>query len=45
MGPQRVIARTHLPSDVIAGYLAGLAWLSAVVAVGVPWAVRGDRRS
>jgi undecaprenyl-diphosphatase len=45
MGPQRVIARTHLPSDVIAGYLAGLAWLSAVVAVGVPWALRGDRRS
>jgi undecaprenyl-diphosphatase len=45
MGPQRVIARTHLPSDVIAGYLAGLAWLSAVVAVGGPWALRGDRRS
>jgi undecaprenyl-diphosphatase len=45
MGPQRVIARTHLPSDVIAGYLAGLAWLSAVVAVGVPWALRADRRS
>jgi undecaprenyl-diphosphatase len=44
MGPQRVIARTHLPSDVIAGYLVGLAWLSAVVAVGAPWALRGDRR-
>jgi undecaprenyl-diphosphatase len=39
MGPQRVIARTHLPSDVIAGYATGLAWLCLVVAVGVPWAL------
>jgi undecaprenyl-diphosphatase len=41
MGPQRVIARTHLPSDVIAGYAAGVAWLCLVVALGVPWALRG----
>jgi undecaprenyl-diphosphatase len=44
MGPQRVIARTHLPSDVIAGYAAGLAWLCLVVAIGIPWALREATR-
>lgn len=43
MGPQRVIARTHLPSDVIAGYAAGIAWLCLVLAIGLPWAA-GRRR-
>jgi membrane-associated phospholipid phosphatase len=40
MGPQRVIAETHLPSDVIGGYAVGAAWLCVVLAVGVPWALR-----
>jgi undecaprenyl-diphosphatase len=40
MGPQRVVARTHLPSDVLAGYAAGVAWLSLVLAIGLPWARR-----
>jgi undecaprenyl-diphosphatase len=40
MGPQRVIAKTHLPSDVIAGYAVGIAWLALVLAVGLPWAMR-----
>jgi undecaprenyl-diphosphatase len=44
MGPQRVIARTHLPSDVIAGYAAGLAWLCLVVALSVPWALAETKR-
>jgi undecaprenyl-diphosphatase len=40
MGPQRVVARTHLPSDVIAGYAAGIAWLSIVITIGLPWVRR-----
>ena len=44
MGPQRVISRTHLPSDVLAGYAVGIAWLSALLAIGVPWALRAPGR-
>ncbi len=43
MGPQRVIAETHLPSDVLAGYAVGASWLCVVLALGVPWALRGRR--
>jgi undecaprenyl-diphosphatase len=41
MGIDRVIARAHLPSDVLAGYLVGGAWLCLVLAVLRP---SGDRR-
>lgn len=40
MGCDRVIGQTHLPSDVIAGYAVGGAWLCALLALGVPWAAR-----
>jgi undecaprenyl-diphosphatase len=39
MGVDRVVSRAHLPSDVIAGYLVGGAWLCLVLAC-VP-AIRG----
>jgi undecaprenyl-diphosphatase len=32
MGPARVLASAHLPSDVLGGYLLGLAWLLVVLA-------------
>jgi membrane-associated phospholipid phosphatase len=37
MGPERVLSATHLPSDVIGGYLLGLSWLCVVL----PWVARG----
>jgi undecaprenyl-diphosphatase len=40
MGPARIVAGTHLPSDVVAGYAVGLAWLAGVLALGVRWAAR-----
>jgi membrane-associated phospholipid phosphatase len=33
MGVDRVVSRAHLPSDVIAGYLVGGAWLCLVMAL------------
>jgi undecaprenyl-diphosphatase len=33
MGADRVLSRAHLPSDVIAGYLVGGAWLCLVLAL------------
>jgi membrane-associated phospholipid phosphatase len=42
IGPARIVAGTHLPSDVLAGYAVGLAWLALVLAVGAPWAARSD---
>lgn len=33
MGPMRVVGASHLPSDVIAGYLFGAAWLAGAVAL------------
>jgi membrane-associated phospholipid phosphatase len=44
MGPARVLGGVHLPSDVVAGYGVGLAWLAAVLAIGVPWAGADARR-
>ena len=41
MGPLRVLRGFHWPSDVIAGYALGYAWLIAVLAVCLPWAVDG----
>ena len=41
MGPAAVIGRSHLPSDVLAGYALGFGWLLLVLAVGEPWARRG----
>ena len=38
MGPARVLAGVHLPSDVVAGYLIGFAWLIGVVL----WVTRGE---
>lgn len=41
MGPARVVAGAHWPSDVVAGYAIGLGWLLAVVAFApaprTPW--------
>jgi len=42
MGPSRVLLGVHWASDVVAGYAVGLAWLIALVLVGLPWA-RRDR--
>jgi membrane-associated phospholipid phosphatase len=36
MGPVQVLAGSHWPSDVIAGYALGLAWLAVVLAVAEP---------
>jgi membrane-associated phospholipid phosphatase len=36
MGVDRVVSHSHLPSDVIAGYLVGGAWLCLVLAVVAP---------
>lgn len=36
MGPARVASGAHWPSDVIAGYALGLAWLLLVLVVGLP---------
>jgi undecaprenyl-diphosphatase len=33
MGPARVLASAHLPSDVLGGYLLGGAWLLVVLAI------------
>lgn len=43
MGPAAVLSRIHLPSDVLAGYALGGAWLLVVLAVGLPWAAAGRR--
>lgn len=40
MGFERVVGETHLPSDVLAGYAVGGAWLCALLALGLPWALR-----
>ena len=44
VGPATVVAGAHVPSDVIAGYAVGGAWLSGIVAVG-PRRLRGRRRA
>jgi undecaprenyl-diphosphatase len=31
MGPSRILDGSHLPSDVVAGYLLGVAWLIGVI--------------
>lgn len=41
MGPAALLSRSHLPSDVLAGYALGGAWLLALLAVGLPWAASG----
>lgn len=33
MGPMRVVARAHVPSDALAGYATGAAWLCALLAL------------
>jgi len=38
MGPFRVIAGAHWPSDVLAGYALGLAWAIVVLVLGIRWA-------
>lgn len=38
MGPARIAQAAHWPSDVIAGYAIGFAWLLAVLLIGLPWA-------
>lgn len=37
MGPSRILTHAHFPSDVIAGYTLGAAWLVLVIALGEPW--------
>jgi membrane-associated phospholipid phosphatase len=41
MGPFRVVAGEHWPSDVLAGYALGVAWTIVVLVIGLPWAA-GD---
>jgi membrane-associated phospholipid phosphatase len=41
MGPLRVLRGFHWPSDVVAGYALGYAWLITVLIVALPWAAAG----
>jgi membrane-associated phospholipid phosphatase len=41
MGPLRVLKGSHWPSDVVAGYALGFAWLITVLTLGLPWAADG----
>ncbi|HEX8102359.1 MAG TPA: phosphatase PAP2 family protein, partial [Solirubrobacteraceae bacterium] len=38
MGPAALLARSHLPSDILAGYALGTAWLLVLLVYGLPWA-------
>jgi undecaprenyl-diphosphatase len=38
MGPFRIVAGEHWPSDVLAGYALGIAWTIVVLVTGLPWA-------
>jgi undecaprenyl-diphosphatase len=38
MGPFRIVAGEHWPSDVLAGYALGIAWTIVVLVFGLPWA-------
>jgi undecaprenyl-diphosphatase len=38
MGPYRIVAGEHWPSDVLAGYALGIAWTTVVLVLGLPWA-------
>jgi membrane-associated phospholipid phosphatase len=38
MGPFRIVAGEHWPSDVLAGYALGIAWTTVVLVLGLPWA-------
>lgn len=42
MGPSRVFLGAHLPSDVVAGYLMGLAWLTVATVLLQPRRTTGD---
>jgi undecaprenyl-diphosphatase len=44
MGPFRIVAGAHWPSDVLAGYALALAWTITVLVVGLPWAAAGRSR-
>jgi membrane-associated phospholipid phosphatase len=44
MGPLRVLRGFHWPSDVLAGYALGGAWLITVLALCLPWAAAGRPR-
>lgn len=45
MGPARVASGAHWPSDVIAGYALGLAWVLILLVVGLPAPARDPRRA
>jgi membrane-associated phospholipid phosphatase len=38
MGPFRIVAGEHWPSDVLAGYALGIAWTTVVLVLGLRWA-------
>ena len=44
MGPFRIVAGTHWPSDVLAGYALALAWTITVLVIGLPWATDAGQR-
>jgi membrane-associated phospholipid phosphatase len=45
MGPFRIVAGEHWPSDVLAGYALGIAWTIAVLVLGLPWAAGQNEQS
>lgn len=45
MGPARIAVGAHWASDVVGGYLLGITWLCAILAICWPWWAAGATRA